>query len=337
MGYRIPIRKFLKDDRGVALILTILVISLIVALTLQFNTFTRCDLQAAANMRDGIRLRCVARSGFNYALGVLAKDKLESSIDTLHEDWADPETLSGNSAAMFSEGRFEAKVSDHSGRIQINKLIKSDGTYNNVQRDLLIKFLQLPEFGLEEGTAVNIVNAIKDWIDSDNDVTEGPGYGAENSYYQGLENPYACRNRPLDYIEDLIPVRGMTNNLFHGNGEKPGISRYLSPHGDGKININTAEPLVLKALSEYILDQDRVEDWLEYRENKKNDLSDYKKYPGLSDMTQEQKNRANSLLTTRSTYFEIRSDGFKGSMIKRVTGITERTGTGLQILSWKVE
>ncbi|MBW1770943.1 MAG: hypothetical protein JRJ17_07275, partial [Deltaproteobacteria bacterium] len=47
--------RFLQNNKGIALILTILIISLLVSLTLQFNRSMRSDVHAAANLRDGIK------------------------------------------------------------------------------------------------------------------------------------------------------------------------------------------------------------------------------------------------------------------------------------------
>ena len=58
-------KRILKDNRGFALILTILIVSLVVVLTLQFNNSMWSDLYSSANLRDGIRLRFIARSGVN--------------------------------------------------------------------------------------------------------------------------------------------------------------------------------------------------------------------------------------------------------------------------------
>jgi general secretion pathway protein K len=323
--------KFLKDNSGMALILTILVISLIVALTLQFNISMRSNLYAAANLRDGIKLGCIARSGFNGALAVLHEDASSGNVDTLHEAWAHLRILSESSASLFDEGRFVVEIADHSGRIQINQLVEKDGEVNDTQKGLLMRFLGLPEFNLDPEEAGNIVDAIKDWIDPDSEPTR---FGAEDAYYQALEKPYPCKNAPVEFLDELLLVRGITQELFYGSGEKPGISAYLSPHGNGKININTADPLVLRALSDQI-DQDLAEDMVAYREDEDNDLSDpkwYKKVPGMSDVS-----ILETLLTPSSTYFEITSEGFKGSMAKRIEGVVERKEKTLNILSWKVE
>lgn len=329
--------KLLRDNRGMALILTILIISLIVALTLQFNTSMWTNLHAAANLRDGIKLSCIARSGFNGALAVLYED--DPSEDTLRETWAHAGIISGSSAYLFDEGRFLIEIADLSGRIQINKLVHqtgdNKGEYNPEQKDLLTRFLSSEEFNLDDDEVVDIIDAIKDWIDNpDTDDVTGWG-GAEDSYYQALEKPYPCKNAPLEFLEELLLVRGVTKELFYGTEERPGISLYLSAHGDdGKININTAAPLVLRALSERI-DEDLAEDMVAYREDEDNALSDftwYNRVPGMGDVSIPA-----DLLTVSSNYFEITSEGLKGSMSKRTKGVVKRKERKLQVLSWKVE
>jgi len=325
-------KKLLRDNSGMALILTVSIISLIVALTLQFNTSMRSNLHAAANLSDGIKLGCIARSGFNGALAVLYEDASSGDVDTLREPWAHARIISENSASLFDEGRFLLEIADLSGRIQINQLVHQNGNYNDTQKSLLMRFLGFPEFDLDPEEVENIADAIKDWIDSDDETTE---FGAEDSYYRALERPYPCKNAPFEFLEELLLVRGITEELFYGTEEKPGISLYLSTYGDdGKININTAGPLVLRALSDQI-DQERAEDMVAYREDEDNDLSDpgwYRNVPGMSEVSID-----SSLLTISSTYFEIASEGLKGTMSKRIKGVVERKEEKLQVLSWKVE
>jgi len=316
-----------------ALILTVAIISLIVALTLQFNKSMWSNLHAAANLCDRIKLGCIARSGFNGALAVLHEDSSSGNVDSLRETWAHARVFSEYSASLFDEGRFLIEIADLSGRIQINQLVDQDGNYNNSQKGLLVRFLGSPEFDLDPEEVENIADAIKDWIDPDDETT---GFGAEDSYYMALERPYPCKNAPLEFLEELLLVRGITEGLFYGTDESLGISLYLGTYGDGKININTADPLVLVALSDQI-DQELAEGIVAYREDEDedNDLSDpgwYHNVPGMSDIS-----IAPALLTISSTYFEITSEGLKGAMSKRIRGVVERKETTLQVLSWKVE
>ena len=223
------------------------------------------------------------------------------------------------------------QIRDLAGRIQINALVNEKGEYLADQKELLTRFLSLDIFGLEAEEVDNLVDALKDWMDRDDEVTK---FGAESAYYQTLEEPYMCRNAPLESLEELLLVRGMTRELFYGVGEKPGISGFLTVYGEGKININTASPVVLISLSAN-LDQRAVEDMVSYRENEDNDISQpnwYKSVPGMSSEV-----AVDNLVTTTSQHFEILSEAFQDSMRKRVRGLVEREEGKMKILSWKVE
>ena len=325
-------RTLLKDNRGFALILTILVISLIVMLTLQFNISMRTDFTSSVNFKDGVLLNAIARSGFNCAMGLLAEDGSANESDSLNEMWARSGSFSEVSGAMFEEGRFVVEISDLSGKIQINQLVDENGKVVKAQRELLERLIGSEAFGIDPDVVANLIDAMKDWIDTDDDVTR---FGAENGHYSSLENPYSCKNAPLEFLSELLLIRGMTKEIFYGTKERPGISEYLSVYGDGRININTAPRMVIKALSED-LDDEMVEGMLSYRMDEKNDLVDpnwYKEVAGLGDVVIDP-----SLIGASSSYFEIQSKGIKDSMIRVVTGQVKRgKESEIRILSWKIE
>jgi len=229
-------KSILKDNRGFALILTILIVSLVVVLTLQFNNSMWSDLYSSANLRDGIRLRFIARSGVNCALAVLSEDASSSDSDSLQEAWANSKELSLNSVTMFENGHFQVEISDLSGKIQVNRLITKDGKYNEAQKMLLMRFLSSEQFQLDSEKVGNLIDAIKDWIDPDDDATR---FGAENGYYQSLENPYSCKNGPMESLGQMLLIKGVTQELFYGNEHRSGIANHLTVYGDGKININS--------------------------------------------------------------------------------------------------
>jgi len=324
-----------KDNRGFALILTILIISLLVVVTLQFNSAMWAGLYSSANLRDGIRLGLIARSGIHCAMAVLSEDASSSSSDSLKEAWAQSKELSLNSVELFEQGRFQVEISDLSGKIPINRLINENGEYNETQKMLLTRFLSLERFGLEPEAVGNLIDAIKDWIDADDEVTR---FGAENGYYQSLENPYTCGNKPMDSLDQLRLVKGMTDKLFFGSDDTgAGISDHLTVYGDGRININTAGPLVLRALSDDI-DTEMVQDMMDYRLDEKNDLTDpgwYKKITGMGHVTIDP-----DLIKTSSDYFEVHSAGMveAESMSRQVRSVVKRgEGSSIQIVAWKVE
>nr|WP_047814271.1 type II secretion system protein GspK [Rhodopirellula islandica] len=116
------------------------------------------------------------------------------------------------------------------------------------------------------GMDVSIADAILDWIDEDTEPREN---GCEDEYYTSLATPYAAANGPVQTVEELLLVRGVTPQLLFGadsnrNGvldsdeqqryaasiETPGVlgwASYLTVHGaeanktmdgDFRVNIN---------------------------------------------------------------------------------------------------
>lgn len=322
--------KLFQDDQGFALILTILIFSLLVAFTLQFNRSVRNDLHATTALRDDIRLAAAARSGFDYSMAVLLQDRRQGAVDTLNELWANAAALTANASLLFDSVRVELEIRDHSGRPAINQLVGPGGTVNFQQREILRRLLSAHQFGLHAEEAEDLLDALQDWMDPDDAVTR---FGAENAYYQSLDQPYACRNGPLQSLEELLLVRGFTRELFHGTVEKPGLSRYLTLYGNGKINLNTAEPAVLCALADAIGPR-AAADMVAWREEKARDLSSpawYRDIPGLGHISIDP-----ALIVANSTYFEIVSTGWLRNRHRLVRGMIKRNSDGtVEILSWQ--
>jgi len=317
-------------NRGIALVLVLLMISVIVAVTIQLNVASRAEIQEAANIGDGIMLSYIAKSGFNGAEAILIED--DNNVDSLTEDWANADLISAMSEALFSRGSFILFIEDESGKLPINKLV--EGTdYNNAIKELMLRFLESDEFNLDEQQVRDIVDAIKDWIDADDEPT---GFGAENSYYKGLDTPYPCKNGPLDSIDELLKIKGITRDLFYGSEKTPGLRHYVTIHSEGKININTARPMILRALADGIT-AEMAADMDEFRRNESNDLSDtswYKDVTGMDAVTIDR-----NLITVQSDVFTIISTGQAGSMKKRITGVIKRSITNrtATVLSCKVD
>jgi general secretion pathway protein K len=319
------------NDRGVALILVIMIVGVLTAVTIEMNRSSRAEIHDAANLSDGIRLHYIAKSGFNAGIGLLLLDR--NNFDALYEDWANRELIAARSKTLFNDGYFDVPIEDESGKIPINRLVAGH-VFNEDIKGLMLRLLMQPEFGLEEKRAGEILEAVKDWIDRD-DETTGTG-GAESAYYSTLGQSYAVKNGPLDCIDELLMIKGVTKELYYGTRESSGLSQLLTVYGDGRININTAPRPVLRALSEG-MDVKAAESMDEYRRNKDNDLADaswYQRVPGMAGIQIDSR-----LIKTTSSTFKIVSIGRLHAMSKSVSGVINRDADGrtAKILSWKAE
>ena len=79
---------FVGNNRGVALLVTVTLVTLMVAVSLELNQKVRTTVVTSAVVRDRVILSEMAFSGIHAAMAIMVKDKMESTVDTLQEDWA---------------------------------------------------------------------------------------------------------------------------------------------------------------------------------------------------------------------------------------------------------
>jgi general secretion pathway protein K len=352
----------LTNNRGIALLITISIITVLIAGVLEWNRKVRTSVVASATARDRVTLSYMAASGIHAAMTLLIKDKMDSDSDSLQEDWANPEKIDEAVRQIpFEDGAVTFKITDELSKIQINALVQypEGQQFNEAQRGLWDRFLRLlpaPENYQEDTDPNAIINSLKDWLDSGDDEAITGLSGAESGYYQGLDPPYSCRNGPFYHLGELALVKGMTADLLNGAGGIPGISQYITVHGitntdekkmtfRGKININTAELPVLTALLPSD-SQDIAQAIYDYRMETNDrayihDLSKpnwYQNAPGAGGIQIDP-----DLITAQSDIFSIDADAGLHDMKIRVTAVVQRekdnkSGRWLcRVLNWQTK
>lgn len=338
------------NNRGVALIITLTVITIIIAVTLELNRQMRRSLTAAATTRNSMTLAHMVNSGVEIGKAVLANDRADTESVSIQDDWANPEILESYLAMLpFENGDVSIEIIDERSRLQLNALVKFPGgqEFNPSQHELWQRFFALllmgQEFGYadlipieEDITPDMIINPIKDWIDSgDNDAITGLT-GAENDYYRSLDPPYSCRNGPFKHITELMRVKNITEEMFYGFH----IDNFMTVYGmtpyqgdanrftyDGKININTAEMPIIAALlpdgHEFL-----AEEIVAYREEMDDsggylhDLTSPQWYKSVLGMEDVEINP--ELITTMSDHFKIIAQASLDNMTLTATVVVLR-------------
>lgn len=117
---------------------------------------------------------------------------------------------------------------------------------NRVSEDVLGRLVTLLGVTdqVERSTAVD---SILDWLDPNNLHRLN---GAEDDYYLSLRPGYKARNGQLISIEELLLIRGITSPLYYGDlkESRQGLVDLVTVESiPGKINLNTAGPVVLSA------------------------------------------------------------------------------------------
>ena len=320
-----------RDRNGMALLITIMVVSLLVGVTVQFNRNVRQGFFASASRLEGQRLLGIARSGVAMGVALLEADGVEDRGDNLNDVWAvdDPESF----AELFERGQVAVAVEDLSGRLPINSLVvqegggEDDAAKVNEIREILNQLLvsSILEDGGEE-QAREIIDSLVDWLDPDEEESE---FGAEAGYYRSLGSAVTCRNGPIRDVDELLLVKGMTPRILYGEGGRPGLIDYITVHGDdAMMNLNTMPRLLMQALHPLMTEE--LADVLdEYRraEEHNEQLGDAGWYQGVDGFPGDIVFPA-KVLTASSTYFLIRGEGRLDDQVRRVVAVAERGKDG---------
>jgi general secretion pathway protein K len=238
----------LKNESGFALILTLVVTALMVAVVVEMIHQVYVDTSISRGFRDRQQASVLAESG------VMAVKTALKSID--------PALLSTFLAQPLSDevGSLDIKISDESGKININRLVNGLDEYDELIKNTLLR-LTTP-LKLTNDTWSNVLDSTADWIDKNNDPRRG---GAETPYYRTLKPAYSAHNGSLMTLMELSLVKGITPAMLDGLVDEKGKLRLrdcLTIYSNQQlsvINVNSAPKAILMALddsiSESIADQ----------------------------------------------------------------------------------
>ena len=252
----------LKNDSGFALILTLVVTALMVAVVVEMIHQVYVDTAHSRGFRDGQQASILAESGVEGVVKLMSTFLSASQTTSLTDAWAKPIKLDDDA------GSLAVTITEESGKINVNDLVDQKGGYNVVTQNALLRLgkvltPQLPE---------TIWPAVADWI-SPVGITHPGGAGA--SYYGALNPPYQIRNAPFMTLTELSLVKGVTPEMV--GKLRPFLRTFpeVVPTMPSTVNINTAPKEVLEALDSSI-DERTAERILEQRSLKAfTDMGDF--------------------------------------------------------------
>lgn len=226
-----------RDERGIALILSLLILTILVALILDFDAEARRELRDATAFRDGLKATILARAGIQAARAVLRQDSQIEAKLQVHYDGPGDIWLIPLNDFPIGDGVVTATVEDERGKLNLNALSNLPDPQARIP--VILRYKRLFELVQVDP---RVVDAIVDWVDPD-EIPEPDG--AESTYYQTLRQPYRAANAPLQSFEELLLIKGMTPDMLTR------LAKYVTvfpSQGDTKVNLNTADPLVMRAL-----------------------------------------------------------------------------------------
>jgi len=208
----------LRNQNGIALIVTLLAVAMITAMVVEFAYGVYTGTNNLYNWRDSQRLSVMARSGVNVSARFLS-------------DWLNKQKYTIGFVEMPIENPFEdfngiitVRIEDENSKFNVNTIINRRGEKDTYGYDSFVRLLgALP---LDK----KIADRVLDWIDKDS-IANLP------------DSETNAKNLPFVSVDEMLLINGITRKDYDT------LMPYVTVFGDGKININGAEKPVLRSLS----------------------------------------------------------------------------------------
>ncbi|MBF0591071.1 MAG: type II secretion system minor pseudopilin GspK [Nitrospirae bacterium] len=297
----------LRQSEGTILILTLLIITLLMAMIVEFAYSVYVSTNLLYNYRDGQRLSLLASSGVEMAIKYL-QGYLGSVRYTTFNATTIPVGPVGPPDNTTQDGYDNLVISirDENAKFNINTIISQNGktnetAFNSFKR--LLKTLSISQ---------DIAYYVADWIDPDREERyTNSEQDAKNTYLFSTDELSLIKKLSSDDYKKLLP--------------------YITVYGDGLININTAQPPVLSCLSEDI-DEPLANRIVEFRKQTPFSItSDIQKVAGMQNTGKTLIGR----ISVKSDTFSITSEASTNNITRDVLATATISGSNNTILYWK--
>ncbi len=314
--------------QGVAMIIVMWVIMVLSLLISGFAFRMSVETQVASFSRKELKAEMLARSGIEVARMelILHAKSAEGGYEALNQDWVTNEDFYVDHE--FGEGKFNVKVSDEESKLPINHMTQT-------QLKRLMDVL-----GVDPSDGDVIVDSILDWREP-GDLTRLNG--AKTDYYQKLVPPYRAKGGPLDRVQELLMIRGVTPEIYNGSGAEgedsglPGLKDLFTTMSSGQVNVNTASSLVLQTILD--VDEQRVAAVLTRRDGSDGipGTDDDEPFHTVQDFFATlggANNAAQQSVSVNSVFFTVKSTGEVGGVKRTIVATLQRQGDKMETVAW---
>ena len=231
-----------QNKRASILILALWSVCFLTSMAVILSASVRQKLMLVSRLEERQELKNISEAGIKKAIIEINREEL-TGVMALKDLWS-------NNPIVFKdisvgEGRFNVcydilgprgEVITRWGMVDESRKINLNTADMTVIKRLFQVVLEMDEVSAQELAA-----SVVDWRDADN-LLSIPLGSAEDQYYMGLKYPYKAKNADFETLDELLLVKGMTQDIFTK------LRNYVTIYGSGKVNVNTASKQVLMAL-----------------------------------------------------------------------------------------
>jgi len=295
----------IRDSRGMALVLTLLVVAVITAMVTEFAYGVYINTNSLYNWQTSQKLSLAARSATRLA-GKVVSDQINQFSYT-YPGFLE---ISQKIPSDDIDGTIGIRIEDENSKFNLNTLgglsVVLGGNKDQDPYSCFVRLLKALNLNTD------IADRVSYWIDSSSD-------------HRPLDGQSATKNAKLDSVDELLLIPGIDAAGY----EK--LRPYVTIYGNNLININGADVPVLMSLSSSITSEmaGRI---VSYRQNMPFErTSDILKVAGFSSTGQFPM----GYITVKGATFHITATASSNDISRIVESVVDIAGDSRTVRYWK--
>jgi type II secretory pathway component PulK len=229
-----------EGERGLALLLVLILLLILAPFAGEFTRQVMLEVKTAQNVADQLMLENALDGQFEIALARLKYDATENEVDSLDDSWNDDEIKERHEEE--TKVSLSTRIFDEQGKFNVLMLVRAPADRRQVMHDRMVRILvearRDTRAAIDESLAKELVDEVA-------------GFLAGTKARGTIPKPSTPDNRGFLMLEDLTYANMKWRDLLvdqrQGEDVAPGLQRFLTIYGSGKVNLNTADVVVLKA------------------------------------------------------------------------------------------
>ena len=229
-----------EGERGLALLLVLILLLILAPFAENFSRQVMLEVKTAQNVADQLMIENAIDGQFEIVLARLKYDAIENEVDSLDDSWNHDEIK--ERTEQETKVSLSTRIFDEQGKFNVLMLVRAPADRRQVMHERMVRILvearRDTRAAIDESLAKELVDEVA-------------GFLAGTKARGTIPKPSTPDNRGFLMLEDLtyanVKWRELLVDQRQGDDVAPGLQRFLTIFGSGKVNLNTAHAVVLKA------------------------------------------------------------------------------------------
>lgn len=231
-----------RPQTGIALLVVIMLGAIIVPFAAEFAYQINLEAITAGNVTDQLALDNAIESQYQIVLARIEHDGIGNQTDSYADVWNDDELRSRTDED--SGVSLRTTVFDEQGKFNVHVLAEASADRKAIWKERLVELIKR----FRRDTKFDASSRAEELAEEINRWVTGQASRGTIPSPAIMDDRNMLLLEELHFVSDVFEKERLLEDIREGDEVAPGLHRYITVYGTGKINLNTASKVVLQAI-----------------------------------------------------------------------------------------